>query len=135
MPLHEEGFDLSFVLAPCQFFVPKPAGRLCFETHGGDRKIFIDNSGMRMIKDHLVDCSIDLLTDMATEALAAFAARRGELSHPLLLQTGAEFRFAPSLLSVTLVPLRQLAMKRSVMLARRGRDKIGDPHIDAHARG
>ena len=28
MPLHEEGFDLSFVLAPYQFFVPKPARQI-----------------------------------------------------------------------------------------------------------
>src|SRR5712692_9925512 len=93
---------------------------LGFETHGGDRELFIDNAGSRMIKDQLVDRSIDLLTDMATEALAAFAACRGQLFHPLLLQTGAEFRLAPPLLSVTFVPLGQLAMKGSVLVARRG---------------
>ena len=28
MPLHEEGFDLSFVLAPCQVLVSKSAGQI-----------------------------------------------------------------------------------------------------------
>ena len=60
----------------------------CFEAHGGDREILVDDASVGVIRDHLVDCPIDLLAHMAAETLTTRTARGRELFHALLLETG-----------------------------------------------
>ena len=51
------------------------------------------------------------------------------------LEAGPQLGLATAFLSIALVALGEFAMKGSVLLSRRGREKVGDPHINAHARG
>src|SRR5438034_10752903 len=74
------------------------------EAHRGHIQLFIDDPGVRVILDHLIDSPIDLLSDKATEALPSGAAGRGKPFgwHALLFQTGPQFCFAPALLPIPL---------------------------------
>src|SRR5260221_4738379 len=102
------------------------------EAHRGHIQLFIDDPGVRVILDHLVDRPIDLLSDKATYALPSGAAGRGKLLgwHAFLSQTGPQLRFTPPLLPVPLVLPSHLAMKTAIFFVRRGCDEMHNAHID-----
>src|SRR5260370_17167629 len=109
---------------------------MCFEAHRSHIEVFVDDPGTRMISEHLIDGSIDILLHLSPQALAGRTAGRKELflGHPLLFEAGSQLRLAPPLLAITLVLLCQIPRKAAVVLSCRGRDEIRDPHVDAHAR-
>ncbi len=90
-----------------------------------------------MLLNHQIDRSVDLLLDMATQALARGAAGGGKLllGNSLLFQAGPQPGFAPPLFPVALVPPGKLALKRSILFSCGSGDKMSNPHIDAHERG
>ena len=103
--------------------------------HGRNRKLFVGELRALVLGKALVDRAVDLLTHVPGEALPAFAACGGELLHPFLLQTRAQFGLAPSLLAVALLSLLELSVKGAVVLAVARRDEVGDAHIYADHRG
>ena len=109
--------------------------RSCLEAHRGDREIFENDPRISMLLKHLINRPIDLLAHVPPKALPAGAAGGRELLHPLFLEAGPQLGLATAFLSIALVALGEFAMKGSVLLSRRGREKVGDPHINAHARG
>src|SRR5438105_2699044 len=88
-----------------------------------------------MLGKALVDCPVNLLAHMASEALSALAAGRGEFLDAFLFQAIAEFGLAAAFLAVTLLAFSQFAMKGAVVLAIRSSHKVSNAHIHADHRG
>src|SRR5260370_42474222 len=51
-----------------------------FKAHGSNREILVNDAGVWVVRDHQIDCPVDLLPHVATEALATGTARRRKLS-------------------------------------------------------
>src|SRR6266852_7954655 len=107
----------------------------CLKAHGCHREVLIDDAGVRMSSKHLIDCRVDRLSHMTGKALAAGATGGRKCFDPLLFQAGPQLGLSSPFLSVSLLALAQFAMKAPVLLASRGREEIGDPHINADRRG
>jgi hypothetical protein len=105
------------------------------KAHGGHGEVFVNDASMGMILQHQIDCPVDLLLHMPAEALAACAARRGELPHTLLFEGGSQLRLATTFLAIAPMTLRQLAMKAAILFACTGRNEIGDADIHTDFRG
>src|SRR5437660_7112899 len=83
-----------------------------------------------------VDCPVDRLVDLANEPLSCLTGGGWQLVlwHAFLFQTRSQLRLPPAFFAVPLLAVAQLPMKRSVLLAIGGRDKVGDAHINADNR-
>src|SRR5258708_29187182 len=101
-----------------------------FETHGDNRKILVNDVGLRMRCKHLIDRAIDRLLHMTAQTLAAGAAGRRNLGASLLFEAGPQFRLPTPFLSIALLPLPQFAMNTPIVLTSRGGEEIG--HADVH---
>src|SRR5258708_7910337 len=101
------------------------------EAHRGHAQFLIDESGMQVIREELVDRPVDLLPDLAAQALPSGRARRREplLGNALLLQAGPQPGLASPFGAIALVPPGHLAMKTAILFARRGREEMDDAHI------
>src|SRR6266545_2339783 len=102
---------------------------LRLETHGPNRQVFVGHLITHMVGIELIDGAVDFLRHVPRQTVIG---RRRELSDPLLLQACAEFGFPPPLLTVTLVPVCELTLKRSVPLPGASRQKARDPNIHAN---
>src|SRR5260370_40404540 len=102
--------------------------------HGGNGEFLIDDRSLWMRIEHLVDGSIDLLTQVPSEPLPRRAASRRKLGlrHTLLLKAGAQFSFVSALVPIVAMFASQCAMERPVALTRRGRVEVGDATIYSH---
>ncbi len=105
-----------------------------FVLHRGNRQLFIGKLRVGMLGKTLIDRPIYLLTDVPAEPLTALATGGRKLLDPLLFETLAQLRLAPPLLTITFLSLSQFAVKGAVVLARTGRDKVGNAHIHANHR-
>ncbi len=82
----------------------------------------------------LIHCIVDFLLDMPDQPLPGTTAGRWQLLHTFLLQAGAQFRFPAALGSIPFVARTQIFVEGAVVLARAGRDEVGDAHVNAHDR-
>lgn len=73
---------------------------------------------------------------MTNEPLPCGAGSGGQLvfRHASLLQALPEFGLPPALFPVSLLALSELPFEGAALLAIRGRDEIGYPHVDADHR-
>ena len=80
----------------------------------------------------LVHGTVDLVLDMPDQSLARAAAGGGQLLCPLFLEARPQFRLPATFGTVPLVTGTQVLVEGAVLLACRGGDEVGDPHVDAH---
>jgi len=105
--------------------------RSCLEAHRRDREVLVDETSVRMLRQHLIHSLVDGLSHMTSQPLPGRTTGRGQLLCALFLEACSELRFATALLPVTLLALPQGAVKAPVMLAGRGGQKVGDAYIHA----
>src|SRR5579859_3387185 len=82
---------------------------------------------VRMISVELIDGSIDLLPDVASQALIG---QRWQTLDALLFEAGAQLGLTAAFLAIALVPSGQLAMKGAITFAGRGGQEVCDADID-----
>src|SRR6266511_4637878 len=100
-----------------------PAG---FEPHPTHVQVFISNLMIRMIGVERIHGPVDLLPDVASQALID---QRWQARDALLFQTGAQFGLPAALLAIALVSAGELPMKRAVTFAGTRGQEVRDAGI------